>query len=233
MSQLSLDTHVADIVTLLPQSADLFREWGIDFCCGGKVPLKTAAEKKDLDSDNIYKQILQLQKEQGDQIQFDATMLGNKTLVAYIQEQYHERLRKELPALSNYISTVVNVHGNWQPHLYRIQEAFEELKRELLDHTQEEDKHVFPLILNFLEQPSVELQVKVAPHVVELEDEHEKTGRLLFEIREWANQYILPEDACATYTLVYKRLNQLEKDTFMHVHLENNILFERVRDMMD
>ncbi|XJZ28164.1 hypothetical protein ACF5W4_05030 [Bacillota bacterium Lsc_1132] len=39
--------------------------------------------------------------------------------------------------------------------------------------------------------------------------------------------YELPFDACKTFRLVYKRLEALEEQTFMHIHLENNILFPR------
>ena len=136
---------------------------------------------------------------------------------------------EELPTLSQYISTVVNVHGNWQPHLYRVQEIFEELSAELLEHTEDEDKNVFPLILEFLSNPKDELKEKVKPHVFELEEEHENAGNLLFELRDITNNFTPHDEACATYSLVYARLEQLEKDTFNHVHLENNILFERVR----
>ncbi|WP_375163011.1 hypothetical protein [Paenibacillus sp. SC116] len=43
---------------------------------------------------------------------------------------------------------------------------------------------------------------------------------------------IFDSDACGTYQLVYKRLAMLEKDTSEHTHLENNVLFERIRAAM-
>lgn len=48
------------------------------------------------------------------------------------------------------------------------------------------------------------------------------------ELREITDNFTPPEGACGTYRLVYARLEQHEKETFEHVHLENNLLFERI-----
>ena len=47
-------------------------------------------------------------------------------------------------------------------------------------------------------------------------------------MREITRDYTLPEEACMTYQLTFKKLEELENDTFNHVHLENYILFPRV-----
>lgn len=65
MSQLTLQTHVADIVTAVPQSADLFRALRIDFCCGGKIPLEEAAITRKLDSSAVLDQIRTLETKGG------------------------------------------------------------------------------------------------------------------------------------------------------------------------
>ena len=229
MSQLTLETQVCDIVTALPQSADLFRSLRIDFCCGGKIPLKDAAEGRSLNPEEVLKSVQRIEEKREQVDSTHPTSFGNRTLVAYIQEKYHAGLREELPQLAPYITRVVKVHGEKHPHLVRIQEIFKELRVDLLDHTADEDKNVFPVILEFLENPTPELKEQVKPHVMELEAEHEHAGELLFEIRDLTNNYTPPEEACGTYRVVYARLAQLEKDTFEHVHLENNVLFDRVR----
>ncbi|HLU23602.1 MAG TPA: iron-sulfur cluster repair di-iron protein [Bacillaceae bacterium] len=231
MTQFTIDTEVADIIAALPQSAEVFRKLRIDFCCGGKVALKTAAMEQGFNPEEILKEIKELENTKTTEA-FDPATFGDRTLVMYIQETYHDPLRDELPELSKYVSTVVNVHGSLHPELYRVQEIFEELSTELLDHTKDEDLNVFPLLLTFLRNPSNELVEKVTPHVQELEEEHENTGKLLFELRDITNNFTLPEGACATYSLVYRQLEELEKKTFQHIHLENNILFERVKKVL-
>ena len=48
----------------------------------------------------------------------------------------------------------------------------------------------------------------------------------MLRTREITNDFTPPE-VLGTYRLVYARLEKLEKETFEHVHLENNNLFER------
>ncbi|GEN83099.1 iron-sulfur cluster repair di-iron protein [Sporosarcina luteola] len=230
MTSLTIDTQVSDIVTALPQSADLFRNLRIDYCCGGKIPLKEAAEQRNLEPEEVLKSVKLIEEKRDTRNSLEPSSFGAKTLVAYIQEKYHAGLREELPLLAPYVTKVARVHGENHPHLLRIQEIYKILRAELIEHTEDEDQNVFPLILEFLENPTHELKEKVKPHVFELEEEHDNAGRLLHELREITNGFTPPESACGTYRLVYARLEQLEKETFEHVHLENNVLFDRVRE---
>ena len=196
---------------------------------GGKIALEDAAKERKLNPEEVLNSVKKIEEKREQQSGIDPTSFGSKTLVSYIQEGYHTGFREELPLLAPYITKVARVHGENHPHLLRVQEIFKELRSELLDHTADEDANVFPLILEFLENPTPELKEKVKPLVKELEQEHEHAGKLLFEIRDLTNNFMLPDEACGTYRLVYARLAQLEKDTFEHVHLENNNLFDRVR----
>lgn len=229
MSQLTLNSQVADIVTVLPQSADLFRKMRIDYCCGGKISLLEAAEGQNLNPEEVLEKVKVIEQKRESKGSAEPTNFGNKTLVAYIQEKYHDGLREEFPLIAPYITKVAKVHGENHPHLLRVQEIFKMLRAELLDHTNDEDENVFPLILEFLSNPTDTLKEQVQPHIDELESEHDNAGKLLYELREITNDYTPPVDACGTYRIVYARLEELEKDTFAHVHLENNVLFDRVR----
>jgi len=64
-----------------------------------------------------------------------------------------------------------------------------------------------------------------------METEHETVGKNLEEIRILSNNYALPEDACASYSLLYRMLDEFEDDLHTHVHLENNILFPKALEL--
>jgi regulator of cell morphogenesis and NO signaling len=42
---------------------------------------------------------------------------------------------------------------------------------------------------------------------------------------------MLPGDACNTYRITFKLLEQFEDDLHAHVHLENNILFPKALEL--
>jgi regulator of cell morphogenesis and NO signaling len=55
--------------------------------------------------------------------------------------------------------------------------------------------------------------------------EHEQAGELLAELRRMTGRYAVPDDGCASYHALYRRLEHLEEDTHLHIHKENNVLF--------
>lgn len=60
-----------------------------------------------------------------------------------------------------------------------------------------------------------------------MEAEHTSTGDNMKKIRELSGNFVPPEDACASYTYLYNKLEEFEKDLHQHIHLENNILFPK------
>lgn len=41
------------------------------------------------------------------------------------------------------------------------------------------------------------------------------------------HDYVLPADACNSYTYLFGKMKEFEDDLFQHIHLENNILFPK------
>ena len=60
-----------------------------------------------------------------------------------------------------------------------------------------------------------------------MESEHEQAGEDFAEIRRLTFDYLLLVDACRSYTVLFKKLEEYENDLYRHVHLENNILFPK------
>jgi regulator of cell morphogenesis and NO signaling len=58
--------------------------------------------------------------------------------------------------------------------------------------------------------------------------DHDELGALLQDLRTSTNDYSVPDDGCASYRALFDGLAQLEADTHLHVHKENNVLFPRV-----
>jgi regulator of cell morphogenesis and NO signaling len=220
---------VRDIVNEFPKSSDVFKRNRIDFCCGGNTPLTNAVEANGVNLEILMTELKDLYEKNEHNGQSDMAVWMNsdsKTIIDHVIERYHRPLEEELSLLSPYVTKVAKVHGDHHPELLRVFELFYELKKELLEHTKKEEEISFPLILK-LEAGNIENQEEALVQISQLEKEHDHAGEILRELREITSDFIPPVDACGTYRLVYKRLEMLEGETFMHVHLENNILFPR------
>ncbi|GER66708.1 iron-sulfur cluster repair di-iron protein [Weizmannia acidilactici] len=229
MERFTTSQTVGEIVTLFPKAADLFKANRIDFCCGGNVSVKEAAEKRNLSADELIAAIQEIyDKHAGSGNEKNWNEASYTEIVNHIQETYHAFLREELPNLSPYVTKVMRVHGENHPHLVEVHEMFNRLKAELLEHTEKEDAEQFPAIRAYDLNPTAENLATATKELTDLETEHASVGDILHRLREITNDYTLPEGACRTFQLVYRRLENFENDTFQHIHLENNILFKRL-----
>jgi regulator of cell morphogenesis and NO signaling len=144
---------------------------------------------------------------------------------------HHSYVKKYLPEIRGYAAKVAKVHGGAHPELATIQTLVETLNAELLGHLHKEEAILFPFIKRLVKvepgqnafSPFGTIQNPIS--VMELE--HETAGGILEKIRALTNNYTLPADACASYSLLYRMLDEFENDLHTHVHLENNILFPK------
>jgi regulator of cell morphogenesis and NO signaling len=221
-------TLVKDIVNQQPKTSDVFKRYRIDFCCGGNIPLSTAAAERSADLEQLKNELNEIfAKEANNTDNMEVwTDSSSEDIISHISTRYHAPLLDELAQLSPYVTKVSKVHGDNHPELIKVYELFYQFKKEMIEHTQKEEDTVFPM-LKKLDDPAAENREEKVNYITELEKEHDEVGQILSMLREVTSDYQLPLDACGTYTLVYKRLEALEGQTFMHVHLENNILFPR------
>ncbi|MBS4212166.1 iron-sulfur cluster repair di-iron protein [Neobacillus rhizophilus] len=224
----SANSLVKDIVNELPKTSDVFKRYRIDFCCGGNIPLSEAATQGDLDIDSILEDLKAVyEKNESKETDLEVwTNSDSNTIIDHVIANYHRATEEEFKMLSPYVTKVSRVHGDNHPELLKVYELYQELKKEMLEHMAKEEETVFPIIRK-LADGTVENREEAINMIIELEKEHDNAGAILKELRKITGDFTPPIDTCGTYRLVYNRLEDLEGLTFMHVHLENNILFPR------
>lgn len=209
------------------RKAQVLKQYGLDFCCGGKKTLQQACADKGLDLATLTEALENAnQLPAGSMPDFRTWAPG--FLAEYIEQVHHSYVRKALPDLVFYAHKVAKVHGADHPELIDINQIVAVVNEEMQLHMQKEEMVLFPYIKNPAQSApfgSVEHPISV------MEQEHETVGDALARIRELSNQYTLPEGACASYQFLFRLLEEFEQDLHIHVHLENNILFPRVKDL--
>lgn len=218
------------------RKATVLKKYGLDFCCGGKKTIVEACAGKELDIAEIENELALVSK-----MPHDRSMACNEWrldfLADYIVNTHHNYVRKMLPEIGSYAAKVAKVHGDQHPELRAIWKLTQEIAAEMSAHMAKEEGVLFPYIKSLVTAMNNTSGVQV-PHfrtiqnpITVMEAEHELVGKHLEEIRRLSNNYQLPADACASYTVFFKMLAEFEDDLHMHVHLENNILFPKALKM--
>ncbi len=226
------DMQVAASVTARPSRARVYEKYRIDYCCGGKIPVSEACEKKTLAVDQLLKELadhdaLTVAEDDTVHTRWEEAPLGE--LVDHIMAKHHAYVRDELPRLLQKAERVAAVHGATHPETIKVLEIFKGLKAEFETHMDKEDNVLFPWIKG-LENgtggppfPGMKMNQPVAC----MEEDHEHTAQAFEAMAGLTNGYQAPPEACNTYRVLYEGLRDLELDTYQHVHKENNILFPR------
>lgn len=233
MQTLDSTQTVGDFVRECPSRARVFESLKIDYCCGGKISLARACEKRGINASDVLKQIEvnDAASEPADLIDADAMTLTE--LADHIEQTHHAYLREELPRLDFMTEKVSRVHGDKEPRLLEICDAFVALKAELEPHMMKEEKILFPIIRR-LEASASRPEFhcgSVANPIRQMEHEHEQAGDALATIRKASEDFVPPDWACNTYRAMLDSLEKLEADMHQHVHKENNVLFVKALEM--
>lgn len=230
MNTFRITQNIGEIVAALPEAGRIFRQYGIDFCCGGNWPLSKAINEQNLNGEEILNRLdaafygAQAAKTAG--IDFRSVSLTK--LTEHIVDTHHVYLKEALPELGELTTRILRVHGGRHEELLKIHKLFHTLKTDLEQHLFKEEEILFPFIREYETNPSVELKTRIAGIIKEMENEHESAGEILKELRTVSGQYSVPADGCSTFTLAFQKLQEIEADLFQHIHLENNILFRRL-----
>ena len=229
------DTRIADIAAGNPATIRIFQRFGIDFCCGGKRPLREVCAEKQM----TFGELRTALEDAGapgstaGSTGMPAADAALAELVRFIVDKYHADLRGELPRLGQMAAKVLEAHGAKHPELPALVSTFRELRQELEEHMMKEERVLFPYVerLEALDASGRELPASpfgsIQAPIGMMEHEHESAARALARLRELTGGYVPPADACNTFRGLYHGLAELEKALHEHIHLENNVLFPR------
>jgi len=226
---------VADCVVKNYKTATVFKKYGIDFCCGGKVSIKKACKQAGVLEKDLIEDLNKVSKEVFVEDSVEAYELDD--LIDYIIKKHHSYIVKMAPEIESFLNKIVEVHGAHHPELKKIKDIYQEITGELFSHMGKEENILFPLIkelvntqknknkINFSHCGTIQNPINV------MEMEHEAVGNSFREIRKISNNLTAPKDACNTYKTSFALLDEFENDLHRHIHLENNILFPKAIDL--
>ena len=196
---------LSELAVSIPGATKIFREYDLDFCCGGSILLEVAAQQKNLDLAEIETRLAHLQQSKSENNDKDWNVAPYDEIIDHIITRYHNRHREQLPELITLAQKVENVHGD----------------REDCPIGVAEEQILFPMI-------KAKNYMMAAMPIRVMEMEHDEAGQDVEVVKSLTNHCTAPSDACFSWKALYSGINEFIDDLMHHIHLENNILFPRV-----
>lgn len=218
MTTIDPQVTLGDLVTSRPGLARELERLGLDYCCHGNRSLTDAATQAGLDPSEV---LTKLDAVQAPDAPAEWANLSLAELADHIQETHHKYLWDEMPRVSQLVDKIAEVHGSRHPELADVQATWAKIRVEFEPHLRREELRDFPAIRHLDDRPDHELPERLHALI----EEHDEVGELLDHLREITNGFEVPADGCNTYQMTYAALAELESDTHLHVHKENNVLF--------
>ncbi|MGH4125528.1 MAG: iron-sulfur cluster repair di-iron protein [Clostridium sp.] len=227
---------LGEIVSIFPGAAEIFNRYKIDYCCGGHDTLAGALDEIAVEHDKIieelnneYEKFIKSNSEYKDWRKEKPSVI-----IKHLVQTHHEFTKKQLKEIDTLLFKVLKVH--FQHHseeLLKVHKLFGSLKTELEEHLVKEEEILFPLI----EKYEITRENNILSQINELtkgtEEEHEAAGNILKELEEVTRDFEAPEGGCTSFKLAYTKLHDLEKDLFIHIYLENSVLFPMIQQKSD
>ena len=224
------DYSLGEVVTVYPAVVKKFNDMELDYCCGGSKSLEVALKEKGVDVDkfveDLNKEFKEFKFENSQYV--DWREKSSEELINHIVEIHHAETFRLLKEIDPLMVKVFKVHFSHNPELLmKVHSLFGKLKCELEEHLLKEENILFPLMIKYDQAKDKEEKKEIEEDIRIIVNEHEAAGDILKELAEVTDDYKVPEWGCISFKLLYDYLHDLEKDLFIHIHKENNILFPR------
>lgn len=229
--QIELTMTLAAVVDAHPLLAREFERRNLDYCCGGRRTLAEACARNGLDAEATINELTAVASDASPSAEW--TTMATDALVDHLEATHHRYLWDEMPRVTALLDKIVSVHGRRHPELTDVAACFTQVRADLEPHMLKEERVLFPMIRELAaasESPSFHCGTLQNPISVMM-SEHDAVGDLLARLHHLTDGYMPPADGCASYVACFAALAELEADTHLHIHKENNVLFPLVLRM--
>ncbi len=221
---------VGEIVSSDIRTADVFKDFGIDYCCRGERLLGEVCKVKGIELKSIMRSLEEAMRDTKGPVH-DYQNWSVSFLIDFINNTHHPYVRSSLPILLQYGEKVFNAHGSAHEETFEVLQILQYFEDELLKHLKLEEEVDFIILKKLIQDNSSSSKALVTQSkkiLQNLQDDHVAVGDKMLRLERITNNFIPPADACNTFKVFYKKLSEFRDDLFNHIHLENNILFQKI-----
>lgn len=224
MNNIDKTQALGEIVAAHPYIVDVLSKYKIDFSFKGSRTLEKAILERGLNEYDVVGEI---------DLAVDEFKLMNSKVIYwenepidkildFIEGHHHVFMRETLQKIDSLMQK------NTADFPLELKVLFGQLQKDMVDHQEKEEVNLFALLREYSGNRSTDLRHKIVQYMIETEGEHDEAGRLFKEINILTDDFLILPEAPESLREVYGLLDKLEKDAFMHIHMENSILFKMI-----
>ena len=220
MTDSLLDASLGQLACDIPGATMVLRRHQLDFCCGGQQRLGDALRQRGQDPQALLGELQALKADPPHATDWRIQPLGE--LIEHILVRFHDRHRRQLPELIRLARRVEQVHGARSECPEGLADHLANMHQELESHMLKEEQILFPLLQQGL-------GAQAGGPIAVMRFEHEQHAEALAQLAALTRDITPPDNACNTWRALYTGLQELRDDLMQHIHLENNVLFQRAQ----
>ncbi|MBN2656294.1 MAG: hemerythrin domain-containing protein [Spirochaetales bacterium] len=216
---------LSELATVYPYIVDILNQYRLDYTFNSETTLKEAVEKAGLSYEKVNADI-NLAIDEYIVTKPEVIYWENEPIhkiIDHIETKHHRFMEKTMDEILRLFHAM-----ELTPELESLEKLFGELQAEILTHQIKEEEELFPLLKEYSGNRNSELRKKCVSYMEKTMGEHEQAGQVLKNINSMTDNFMPPVGATAELKKLYLKLNALEKDTFLHIHMENSILFKMI-----
>ena len=227
------DAFVTEIVNSDYRTAQVFAQYGIDYCCGGRWPLDVVCGNKGLDLEQVKTDLISAVR--GTRLPYptDFNNWPVDFLLDYIVYVHHAYLTNNMGFILSSLERFADSHNKKFDYLPELVEVVHDLKHYLVPHISYEEQVIFPYIKQLMNayesrEPYAKLLVRTLKKPIEkLLAQDKDIGKFLRRMRELTGNFTTPANTCISHKVCFSQLRELNNDLVEHIYLENGIIFPK------
>lgn len=220
-------TTLGDIATRWPELIEYMESRELDYCCGGSRTVAQAADRAGINPEELVGDLRSFEGPNAQDDDRDWSAASMTELADHIEETHHAYVRRTLDRLDELSERCVEAHAESDPRLHELRKEFLAFDEDMHDHMVREERVLFPWLRRLEKPTSIESGPpwSVRRPIDCMLHDHDDAAGALDRMRALTDNFTPPENACATRRDLLRLLEEIERDTHLHIHKENNILF--------
>ncbi|HEX5025628.1 MAG TPA: DUF542 domain-containing protein [Agriterribacter sp.] len=226
--------YIFDIVKKDYRTADVFRKYQIDYCCGGKWPLSMICETKQIETAAILEELNRSVQDVPFSQMIDVTKWGIDFLADFITHMHHDYFKVALPDTIALTKSFTAKHEKQLPQLQKLNGLLQELSGTILEGVKRKDEILFPYVRQIAhaylsKETYARLLARTLRKPLEepMQAENRNVVEMLSQIRQCTNDYTPPPNACISHRVTFARLQELHNVIQHNRYMEQDVLYPK------